>query len=257
MSTSPNDDITIETQSQTDRIAGGSSGSNVRENESRSHSPRQQTNSEPSMKDVMSVLISIQNEQKAQKTDVINLQNMVNDLYQDYENDNYDEYYDETENQEHDSGEQSGENSNVANDQDNGRASVTEDSSEPPSKRQKRTDSNNNHDNNSVFKLASNIFKVKEPVDIKVNDDLADMVNSFFREGISDEKFNELMKDIHRPENCTSLTKTRVNQLIWDLLCLQTRSYDSGIQQHQFTVVKAACNVVKLLNTLEKVKSEH
>jgi len=31
-----------------------------------------------------------------------------------------------------------------------------------------------------------------------------------------DEKYNEFLIEIKRPENCTSLTKTRVNNLMWD-----------------------------------------
>jgi hypothetical protein len=37
----------------------------------------------------------------------------------------------------------------------------------------------------------------------KINDDLADVVNGFIREGINDEKYSEIMKYIARPENCT------------------------------------------------------
>jgi hypothetical protein len=34
----------------------------------------------------------------------------------------------------------------------------------------------------------------------KINDDLADVVNGFIREGINDEKYSEIMKYIARPE---------------------------------------------------------
>ena len=46
----------------------------------------------------------------------------------------------------------------------------------------------------SVFKSAANLFKIKESVDNKVSDDLADMMNCIFREGISDEKYNKFLK---------------------------------------------------------------
>jgi hypothetical protein len=62
------------------------------------------------------------------------------------------------------------------------------------------------------------------------------MVNCIFREGISDEKYNEFLKEIKRPENCTSLTK------------------DVMVQSQQNTVIKASCNIVKLLNKLETMK---
>ncbi|CAG2196785.1 unnamed protein product [Mytilus edulis] len=89
-----------------------------------------------------------------------------------------------------------------------------------------------------------------------VDDTLAETVNEFFREGISDEKYNDLMKSVARPENCVSLTITRANQLIWDLLSPQTRSFVSVIQHHQETVVKASCNITNLLNTLCKLKPD-
>ena len=66
----------------------------------------------------------------------------------------------------------------------------------------------------NIFKTVGNDCKAKDTVDVKNNDELADVVNGFFREGISDEKYSEIMKSIARPENCTSLTKTRVSKSI-------------------------------------------
>ncbi|CAC5378650.1 unnamed protein product [Mytilus coruscus] len=111
-------------------------------------------------------------------------------------------------------------------------------------------------ESDNVFKAAAQAYRSKDNVDTSVDDTLADTVNEFFREGTSDEKYNELMKSVARPENCVSLTRTRVHQLIWDLLSPQTRSFDSVIQQHQETVVKASCNITKLLNMLCKLKPD-
>jgi hypothetical protein len=77
----------------------------------------------------------------------------------------------------------------------------------------------------------------KDTVDVKINDDLADVGNGFSREGISDEKYSEIMKSIARPENCASLTKTRVNQLVWDLLLPQTKSFDIWINILNITLI--------------------
>lgn len=63
----------------------------------------------------------------------------------------------------------------------------------------------------NIFKTVANDYKAKDIVDVTINDDLADVVNVFFREEMSDEKYSEIMKSISRPENCTSLTRTRVN----------------------------------------------
>ena len=44
---------------------------------------------------------------------------------------------------------------------------------------------------------------------------------------------------------------------MWDLLSLQTRSHDSVVQNRQFMVIKAACNIVKLVDKLDKMKSSN
>jgi hypothetical protein len=44
------------------------------------------------------------------------------------------------------------------------------------------------------------------------------MINVIIREGISDEKYQDLLKTVLRPENCSSLTRTKVNQLVWNWL---------------------------------------
>lgn len=100
----------------------------------------------------------------------------------------------------------------------------------------------------SVFKSLVDKFQQIDAVDAEVNEDLAGFVNSSFRNGISDEKQSELLKDIHRPENCSSLTKTRVNQGIWRLLKMNTQADDNRMQTIQNLVVKASCNIVKLLD---------
>ena len=55
----------------------------------------------------------------------------------------------------------------------------------------------------NIFKTVGNDYKAKDTVDVKINDELADVVNGFFREGISDEKYSDIMRSIARPENCT------------------------------------------------------
>ena len=80
------------------------------------------------------------------------------------------------------------------------------------------------------------------------------MINVIFREGISDENYQDLLKTVLPPENCSSLTRTKVNQLIWNWLSPYTKSYDVSIQQHQNVITKASINVVKMLDKLDKMK---
>lgn len=114
--------------------------------------------------------------------------------------------------------------------------------SEPPSKKQKTDD--------SIFKNISEKFNPKETVDIEINEDLAEFVNATFRDGISDERQTELVKDIHRPSNCQALVKTKVNQSIWRLLKPHTQTDDVKMQTIQNNIVKAAINVTKIMNEL-------
>ena len=52
-------------------------------------------------------------------------------------------------------------------------------------------------------------------------------------EGISDEKFQKLLKESPRPDNCDSLVKTRVNNLVWNLLSPHVHTIDSNMQKIQ------------------------
>lgn len=109
---------------------------------------------------------------------------------------------------------------------------------EPPSKKQKTT----------LFKGLSDKFLLAEKVDAEVNDDLALFVNSSFRNGVADERVTEIIRDIHRPVNCESLTKTRVNAGMWRLLKPQTQTDDARMQVIQNCVIKASINMTKLLD---------
>ncbi|KAH3720804.1 hypothetical protein DPMN_063709 [Dreissena polymorpha] len=60
---------------------------------------------------------------------------------------------------------------------------------------------------NTVFRNFMERFSNSDPVDKKVNDDIAQFVNSSLRNELSDDKMNELLKEVHRPENCEALVK--------------------------------------------------
>lgn len=84
-----------------------------------------------------------------------------------------------------------------------------------------------------LFRGLSDKFLLAEKVDSEINDNLALFVNSSFRNGVSDERVSEMMKDIHRPQNCESLIKTRVNAGMWRLLKPQTQTEDAKMQAIQ------------------------
>lgn len=113
--------------------------------------------------------------------------------------------------------------------------------SEPPKKIQKL-------DKDSIFKNISEKFNPKEVVDPDFNDEFAECINSAFHQGISDDKRDELLKEIHRPSNCHALVKTTVNQPIWRLLKPHTQTDNVKMQSIQNNIIKAAINFTKIWN---------
>lgn len=65
---------------------------------------------------------------------------------------------------------------------------------------------------------------------------------------MSDERITEIMKDIHKPQICESLTKTRVYAGICRLLKPQTQTDGALMQSFQNGIIKASINVEELLD---------
>ena len=97
-----------------------------------------------------------------------------------------------------------------------------------------------------IFSSLLNKFQQEDAVDGEANDDLAHFVNTSFRSGLTEEKLADIVKDIHRPQNCEALVKTRVNQGIWRLLKMHTQADDNRMQTIQDLIIKATSNIVKL-----------
>ena len=60
--------------------------------------------------------------------------------------------------------------------------------------------------------------------------------------------YAELTKNIHRPENCFALKETRVNAGVWSVVKPQTQTQDSKARVVQNSIIKASCNIAKLLD---------
>ena len=54
----------------------------------------------------------------------------------------------------------------------------------------------------------------EEETSPSINAGLANVVNAMVKEGLPKKKLQEKLKKYHRPENCESMTKFRVNQSI-------------------------------------------
>lgn len=93
-----------------------------------------------------------------------------------------------------------------------------------------------------------------EVVGSKVNDTLANTVNTLFRKRLSEDTMNEKLKSIHRPANCDSFIVPRVNPLIWEKLQSETRSGDIKMQKIEKVLFKGTIGVVEVIDTLLKQK---
>lgn len=184
--------------------------------------------------EMMTVLKAIQENQTKQNDKLNNLSDKVNELYEYDGNENEYEIEEEEEN-------------------------------EPPTKKQK-TDDNNNQNNdsdkfeqsNSRFSTMSKRFKQKEITGEKIDDTLASNITDFFRNGMDEVQYNELMKDDtnSRPDNCDGLVVVKTNQLIWDLISPYTQTCDRKMQNIEKSVVKAATLLAKMVNDLAKLEKE-
>lgn len=163
--------------------------------------------------EILSVLQAIRTNQKTQENRLVELESQMNSFYNDEEYCDYQEYEEyDTETDVH---------SNV------------EAPSPTPS---------------GFFKKICTKYEILESVDDPVDSDLAGLINNVFREGLSDEKLQSVSKSASRPENCTSLTKTRVNGLIWNQLSPYMQTVDSKMQSIQQCIVDAGVLLAKLLD---------
>ena len=102
-------------------------------------------------------------------------------------------------------------------------------------------------EDNDVFSTFIKKFKKTDKVDAEVNQSLADMINSTFREGMPDDIYN-VIKNINRPENCHALKVTRVNAGVWSVLKPQKQTEDSKMRGILNAVCKVGSNLAKLLD---------
>ena len=128
------------------------------------------------------------------------------------------------------------------------------DGGEPPCKKSKTEDVSE-----SKFKNLTEQYELKEKTVESVNSDLSDTVNKIFWEGLPDEKYQDMIKNLHRPDNCKALVKIKVNSLVWNVLRPQTRSQDVQMQNVQEALVKGSVLITKLadkLGSLQDVDQE-
>ena len=111
----------------------------------------------------------------------------------------------------------------------------------------------------SRFSSMSKRFKMQEHCDSSIDETLAENVNNLFRNGIEEDRYNELVKDEQnaRPENCESLVVVKTNHLIWDAISHGARTNDKKLQNIETSVVKAATILVKSVNKMAVLEQEN
>ena len=97
----------------------------------------------------------------------------------------------------------------------------------------------------------------KEETGPTINAELANVVNAMVKEGLPEEKLQEKLNKYHRPENCESLTKVRVNQSIWDHITPAVRSQDVRLQNVQTSLFKGMCALITMIDKFLHHKLYH
>ena len=80
-------------------------------------------------------------------------------------------------------------------------------------------------------------------------DKLATVVNKMLRIKLSEDKLKEKQRLYTRPQNCETLTTTRVNAEIWAKLQSHTRSVDIRLQKVQALLLKGIVPILQIANT--------
>lgn len=137
-----------------------------------------------------------------------------------------------------------------------------------PSELSDSTDDGKRNTNSSSSKTDDNECEVltaiaqrltkTEPTDTTVNEQLAKLVNELmFKSKRPDEsKLKENGEKILRPQNCESLVVTKVDELIWNRLRPNTRSFDSRVQTVQSMLIKGVIEITKMLNSMLEMKTK-
>lgn len=93
-------------------------------------------------------------------------------------------------------------------------------------------------------------MQLTEHVGPAIDGDLASLVDKIMREKANEDKITDLKKQHETPENCTTLSETKVNQGAWNNLDESARSTDLKFPKVQKTLVKGIVIIVTEVNKL-------
>ena len=129
---------------------------------------------------------------------------------------------------------------------------------EPPTKKSRSTARVETTSKQKVLSTIAERMQMQEKVDPGIDAQLSEMINQlmFKKEKPDEDKFKEKLGLITRPDNCNSLVTTKVDELIWQRLRPQTRSFDSRAQVAQTCVVKSVTILAKMLDKTLNLKEK-
>ncbi|PFX28339.1 hypothetical protein AWC38_SpisGene6920 [Stylophora pistillata] len=130
---------------------------------------------------------------------------------------------------------------------------LSDDVTETAAKRSKSVD-----EKCDVLDAIAQLLTKTEPTDVAVNEQLATLVNGlmFILKKPGKSELKEQGGKILRPQNCESLVVTKVDELIWNRLRPNTRSFDSRVQTVRGMLIKDVIEVTKMLNEMLDLKSK-
>ena len=118
-----------------------------------------------------------------------------------------------------------------------------------PSAKKSRLDEPGKNRNPLISKLTKTL-QLTEHVGPAIDGDLASLVDKIRREKANEDKITDLKKQHETPENCTTLSETKVNQGVWNNLDESARSTDLKFQKVQKSLVKGVIIIVTEVNKL-------
>ena len=139
-----------------------------------------------------------------------------------------------------------------ANDDGDSNGSKDDDESlvegEPPAKKSRLEDPGKNR--NPLISKLTKTLQLTEHVGPAINEDLASLKDKIMREKSNEDKIKDLKKQHETPENCSTLSETKVNQGVWNNLDESARSTDLKFQKVQKSLVKGIIIIVTEVNKL-------
>ena len=119
---------------------------------------------------------------------------------------------------------------------------------EPPAKKKKPDEPGK--DKNPLITKLTKTLQLTEHVAPAIDGDLASPVENIMGEKANEDKLTELKKQYETPENCTTLSETKVNPGVWNNLDESARSTDLKFQKVQKSLIKGVIVIVSEVNKL-------